>query len=412
MHIEFNSSPGPSLGVEVELELVDRQTGELVSAATDILTELGEGHPKDEHPKAKHELFECTIEIITGICGTVAEARADLSETLAEVRAAADRRGLDLMCSGTHPYSKWEDQEVSEDPRYHQLLEEMEWTAQRLQIFGVHFHVGVRHGERVVAIANALAGYIPHLLALSASSPYWEGRDTGLASSRSKVFEGLPTAGLPEQLDDWAEFEHFMETLVSAGAITTIREVWWDIRPHPDFGTVELRMCDGIPTLREVAALAALSQCLVTWLDQRSDGGRGAPAPVGLGPAPEQVAGRPPRPRRRPDRRRRGRDPTAGRDRRRAGRRPAPGRRAAGLCRRAGGRPRDPGGRPQRRSGSAAWSRTGGDLRAVVDHLVREMANERRSRSAGRIEARTAMSRRRRARNDERPPRPLPGGPR
>ena len=272
MHIEFNGSPTPTLGVEVELELVDRETGELVSAAAEILAELGEGHPGG-HPKAKPELFQCTVEIITGICNTVAEARADLAATLAEVRAAADKRGVDLICSGTHPYSQWRQQDVSEDPRYHLLLEQMGWTAQRLQIFGVHYHVGVRHGERVVAIANGLAGYIPHLLALSASSPFWEGRDTGLASSRSKVFEALPTAGLPEQLTDWAEFEAFMETLISAGALTTIREVWWDIRPHPDFGTVELRMCDGLPTLREVTALAALSQCLVTWMDQRADAG-------------------------------------------------------------------------------------------------------------------------------------------
>jgi carboxylate-amine ligase len=273
VHIEFKGSPAPTLGVEVELELVDRETGELVSAASDILAELGADHPDGEHPKAKHELFECTIEIITGICTTVAEARADLSATLAEVRAAADRRGIDLMCSGTHPYSQWVDQDVSEDPRYHQLLEQMGWPAKRLAIFGVHFHVGVKHGERVLAIANGLAGYIPHLLALSASSPYWESRDTGLASSRSKVFEALPTAGLPEQLNDWAEFERFMQTLISAGALRTIREVWWDIRPHPDFGTIELRMCDGLPTLREVTALAALSQSLVTWLDQRAEAG-------------------------------------------------------------------------------------------------------------------------------------------
>ncbi|MET0158563.1 MAG: glutamate--cysteine ligase [Acidimicrobiales bacterium] len=273
MHIEFNGSPAPTLGVEVELELVDHETGELVSAAADILSELGQGHPEGEHPKAKHELFECTIEIITGICDTVAEARADLSATLAEVREAADRRGIDLLCSGTHPFSNWGDQKVSDDPRYHLLLEQMGWTAQRLQIFGVHYHVGVRHGERVLAIGNGLAGYIPHLLALSASSPYWESRDTGLASSRSKVFEALPTAGLPHSLKDWAEFERFMQTLISAGALSTIREVWWDIRPHPDFGTIELRMCDGLPTLREVAALAALSQCLVTWLDQRAEAG-------------------------------------------------------------------------------------------------------------------------------------------
>jgi len=279
VRIEFNGSPAPTLGVEVELELVDRETGELVSAASDILGELGAAHGEAGHPKAKHELFECTIEIITGICTTVAEARADLSETLVEVREAADRRGIDLLCSGTHPYSLWVDQDVSEDPRYHQLLEQMGWTAQRLQIFGVHFHVGVRHGERVVSIANGLAGYIPHLLALSASSPYWEGRDTGLASSRSKVFEALPTAGLPEQLTDWAEFEAFMQTLISAGALTTIREVWWDVRPHPDFGTIELRMCDGLPTLREVSSLAALSQCLVTWLDQRAEAGEALQPP-------------------------------------------------------------------------------------------------------------------------------------
>jgi carboxylate-amine ligase len=273
VHIEFNGSPRPTLGVEVELELVDRVTGDLVSAASEILAEVGQGHPGGVHPKAKHELFECTVEIITGICDTVADARRDLSETLEEVRAAADRRGIDLICSGTHPFANWGDQVVTDDPRYVALLDAMGWTAQRLQIFGVHFHVGVRDGERVLAIAKGLAGYIPHLLALSASSPYWESRDTGLASSRSKVFEGLPTAGLPEQLSDWSEFERFMTTLISAEAISTIREVWWDIRPHPDFGTIELRMCDGLSTMREVMALAAFSQCLVTWLDERSDAG-------------------------------------------------------------------------------------------------------------------------------------------
>ncbi len=278
LHIDFNSSVGPSLGVEVEFELIDRDTRQLSSAASAILEEIGAGHPGGEHPKAKHELFECTVEIITGICQTVAEAKADLSGTLAEVRRSADARGLALVCSGTHPFSDWRDQTVTDNERYHTLMHEMAWMAQRLQIFGVHFHVGVRSPEKAVAIANALAGYIPHLLALSASSPYSEGHDTGLASSRSKIFEGLPTAGLPEQIVNWAEFEQFMETLVSAEAIGTVREVWWDIRPHPDFGTVELRMCDGIPTLREVAALAALAQSLVHWFDTMHD--RGYQLPV------------------------------------------------------------------------------------------------------------------------------------
>ena len=273
MQIDFNSSAGPSLGVEVELEVVDAETGALASAASEMLAELGEGHPRGEHPKAKHELFECTVEIITGICATVAEARADLEGTLAEVRGAAEKRGLALLCSGTHPFSEWSDQTVSPNPRYDRLIEEMQWMARRLQIFGVHVHVGVRSPEKAVSIANALAGYIPHFLALSASSPYWEGRDTGLASSRSKVFEGLPTAGLPAPIENWSDFEQFMETLVSSAAISTVREVWWDIRPHPEFGTVELRMCDGIPTMSEICAVAALAQSLVAHLDALDDRG-------------------------------------------------------------------------------------------------------------------------------------------
>ncbi|MEY2568820.1 MAG: glutamate---cysteine ligase / carboxylate-amine ligase [Actinomycetota bacterium] len=281
MNIDFNSSERASLGVEVELEIVDRETGELRSGASDILPIMGEGHPGGEHPKAKHELLESTIEIITGICSDVAEARADLETTLAELEGHAGPRGMALMCSGSHPFSDWAEQDISPNPRYARLVEEMQWMARRLQIFGIHVHVGIKSGEKAIAIANALAAYIPHFLALSASSPYWMGRDTGLASCRSKVFEGLPTAGLPYQLSGWEEFEQFMETLVSANAIQSIREVWWDIRPHPDFGTVELRICDGIPTMSEIAAVAALSQSLVEWMDSLLDRGYSLPMPRG-----------------------------------------------------------------------------------------------------------------------------------
>lgn len=273
MQIDFNASPGPSLGIEVELELVDVRTGELASAASEILAEIGQGHPDGIHPKAKHELFECCIEVITGVCSTVAEAKADLAATIAEVREAAAKRDLTLICSGSHPFSLWSEQQITEDPRYHQLIDEVQWMGRRLQIFGVHVHVGIRSPEKAVVIANALADYIPHFLALSASSPYWEGHDTGLASSRSKVFEGLPTAGLPPRLASWADFEQYMSTLVEAGAISTVREVWWDVRPHPNFGTIELRMCDGIPSLGEVAAVAALAQSLVAHLDALDDAG-------------------------------------------------------------------------------------------------------------------------------------------
>jgi carboxylate-amine ligase len=263
----------------MELALVDRDTGELVSAASDILAVLGREHAESEHPKAKHELFECTIEIITDVCDTVDAARRDLAESCAAVRREAEARGFALISAGSHPYSHWRDQKVSPNPRYAGLVEEMQWMGFRLQIFGVHFHVGVRSAEKSIAIANALCAYLPHLLALAASSPYWEGHDTGLASCRTKVFEGLPTAGLPYRMADWAEFEQFMETLVNAQAIRTIREVWWDIRPHPVFGTVELRMCDAIPTLGEVAALAAVAQSLVELFDRRIDNGEQLPVP-------------------------------------------------------------------------------------------------------------------------------------
>ena len=197
MEIPFSSSPRSSLGVEWELELIDRETRQLTSGATGILAEISAPYGGGEHPKAKHELLESCIEVITGVCSTVAEAKADLAHSVAEVAAAADTRGLGLMCSGTHPITDWATQQISPNPRYAKLVEDMQWLARRLQIFGVHVHVGVRSPDKAIPIVNALTAYIPHFLALSASSPFWIGTDTGLASSRSKVFEGLPTAGCP-----------------------------------------------------------------------------------------------------------------------------------------------------------------------------------------------------------------------
>jgi carboxylate-amine ligase len=199
---------------------------------------------------------------------------------VAEVAAAAERRGLGLMCAGTHPITDWQTQLISPKERYLQLVERMQWLARRLQIFGVHVHVGVRAPEKAMPVVNALCQYLPHLLALSASSPYWVGADTGLASARSKVFEGMPTAGLPYQLSGWPEFEEYMQTLITTHAIESVREVWWDIRPHPGFGTVELRICDGLPTLDEIGAVAALSQCLVEQFDSQLDRGYTLPTPA------------------------------------------------------------------------------------------------------------------------------------
>ena len=276
MQIPFHSSPSSSLGVEWELQLVDRETRQLTSGATEILAELS---PDGEHPTAKAELLQSTIEVITRVCTTVPEAMADLAGTIAQVTAIAEPRGLALMCAGSHPITDWQSQQISDNPRYVKLIEDMQWLARRMQIFGVHVHVGVRSPDKAVAMVNALASYIPHFLALSASSPYWVGSDTGLASSRSKVFEGLPTAGLPHQLNDWAQFEQYMETLIKTGTIDSIKEVWWDVRPHPTYGTVELRICDGLPTIAEVGMVAALSQCLVDTFDREIDKGYTLPTP-------------------------------------------------------------------------------------------------------------------------------------
>lgn len=278
MRIPFESSATSTLGVEWELQLVSSATRQLTSGASEILAELS---PGGEHPTAKHELLESTIEVITGICSTVAEATADLAGTIAQLRPLAEARDLKLMCAGTHPLTDWATQTISPSPRYAKLVEDMQWLARQLQIFGVHVHVGVRSPEKVIPIVNALTAYVPHLLALSASSPYWIGHDTGLASARSKVFEGLPTAGLPYQLGGWDEFERYMETLLSTGTIGSIKEVWWDIRPHPTFGTVELRICDGLPTMQEIGMVAALSQCLVDQLDRELDKGYTLPTPKG-----------------------------------------------------------------------------------------------------------------------------------
>ena len=278
MRIPFASNAGSSLGVEWELQLVSPETRQLTSGANEILQAL---LPGGEHPKAKHELLQSSIEVITGVCATVGEATADLAATIGELQPLVGDRGLAMLCAGTHPLTDWQTQVISGNPRYGKLIEDMQWLARRLQIFGVHVHVGVRSPDKAIAIVNALSAYIPHFLAISASSPYWVGADTGLASARSKVFEALPTAGLPYQLDGWSEFESYMDTLVNTGTIGSIKEVWWDIRPHPVYGTVELRICDGLPTLREVGMVAALSQCLVEMLDREIDKGYTLPTPKG-----------------------------------------------------------------------------------------------------------------------------------
>ncbi|RJL23668.1 glutamate--cysteine ligase [Bailinhaonella thermotolerans] len=279
MAIEFNPSRGATLGVEWELQLVDVKTRHLRQDAREVLSALPE-MSETARPKLMHELMQSQLEIITDISHTVSEAVADLAGSIARIQPVVDLRGMALACTGTHPISDWRNAVMAPVQRYTELVEEMQWLAWRIQTFGVHVHVGVSDRDKVIPIVNALAAYLPHFLALTASSPYWGGQDTGLASSRAIVFGALPTAGPPHLMADWAEFEEYMDTLMRAGTIKSIKEVWWDIRPHPDFGTIEIRMFDGIPTLKEVGMVTALSQCLVQQFEHQLDRGYTLPRPA------------------------------------------------------------------------------------------------------------------------------------
>ncbi|MFC6080754.1 glutamate--cysteine ligase [Sphaerisporangium aureirubrum] len=279
MAIQFNPSRGPTLGVEWELQLVDTHTRRLRQDAKAVLEAVPD-LSETPRPKVMHELMQSQLEVITDVSHTVAEAVGDLKRTIGRLEEAVTPLGIALACTGTHAISDWREAVYAPVQRYTELVEEMQWLAWRIQTFGVHVHVGVRERDKVIPIVNALAAYLPHFLALTASSPYWGGQDTGLASSRAIVFGALPTAGPPQMLADWAGFEEYMDTLKRAGTIKSIKEVWWDIRPHPDFGTIEIRMFDGIPTPREVGMVTALSQCLVQQFDQQLDRGYRLPHPA------------------------------------------------------------------------------------------------------------------------------------
>ena len=267
MKISFNGSSGPTLGVELELQIIDPATKNLMSGAPRILARS----ETDTH--IKPELIESTIELNTDVCQDVAAVRRELEERVGRLVALCDELGYEVASAGTHPFAEWSEQRVTSKERYTLLVERCQWPARRLMIFSLHVHVGVEGGEKAIAVVNALTTYLPHLLALSSSSPFFNSLDPGLASCRVKVFESLPTAGLPYRLVNWAEFQHLMTTLINAKAIESIREVWWDVRPHPDFGTVEVRICDGLPTLDDVVAMTAMIQSLVVWLgDQYDDG--------------------------------------------------------------------------------------------------------------------------------------------
>ncbi|WP_020657849.1 glutamate--cysteine ligase [Amycolatopsis benzoatilytica] len=276
MRIEFQASRRSTVGAEWELALVDRRSGELRSVAEELLAAV-RPDGADEHPRIKQELLLNTIEVVSGVCRTVGEVKADLSEALDEVHRVADPLGVELFSAGSHPFSSWYRQKVTDKERYAKLIDRTQWWGRQMLIYGVHVHVGLDHRDKVLPVLDGLLRYAPHLQALSASSPYWAGEDTGYASNRALMFQQLPTAGLPFQFREWAELEGYVEDMFTTGVIDQFSEIRWDIRPAPHFGTLEMRVCDGLPTLQEVGAISALTQCLVEDFSSRLDDGEQLP---------------------------------------------------------------------------------------------------------------------------------------
>ena len=262
MTVPFATSARSSVGLEWELMLADGETGDLVSRAPEVLADLEERTALERYT-VTGELLTNTVEVTSGVGDTVASAVDDIADAIAAVRSETGPLGVELLCAGSHPFAQWFDQEVTDKTRYHKLIQRTQWWGRNMMIWGIHVHVGVDDVNKVFPIINALAVYLPHLQALSASSPFWAGERTGYASNRSLVFQQLPTAGLPWPLDTWAQFEGYLDDLVRTGVMEDATEVRWDIRPAPRWGTIEVRACDGMSTLPELAAVAALVQVLV-----------------------------------------------------------------------------------------------------------------------------------------------------
>ena len=281
MHIDFEISDNSTLGVEWEVALVDRDSGELAQRAQEVLEAVVSEYPElgeeGDHPQVTGEFLQNTVEMVTGVCQNVPEALEHLSQTQDRIREVTDPRGLEIFAAGTHPFSDWADQPVVDAERYYKVLDRAQYWGRQMVIFGLHVHVGVDHRDKALPVLDGLMNYYPHLLALSANSPYWCGHDTGYASQRAQLFQQLSTAGLPFHFDSWDEYEAYVADLIATDVIEETSENRWDIRPVPRFGTVEMRVCDGPSNLREVGALTALTQCLVESFSRTLDQGGSIP---------------------------------------------------------------------------------------------------------------------------------------
>src|SRR5882724_9250341 len=251
-----------TLGIEEEFQIIDPQTRELRSHVAEMLEEgrmlLGE--------QIKPEMIQSMVEVGTGVCRNIQEARADITRLRAIISSLAQKNGLKIAAASTHPISRWQDQEIFDDERYELLVQELQTVARSLLIFGLHVHVGMADRERAIHIMNAARYFLPHVLALTTSSPFWMGHNTGLKSYRTEIFKQFPRTDIPDHFDSYGSFQRYVDLLVKTGCINDGKKIWWDIRPHPFFPTLEFRICDIPSRIDETIAIAALFQATLAKL--------------------------------------------------------------------------------------------------------------------------------------------------
>jgi carboxylate-amine ligase len=254
--------PDFTIGIEEEFQIIDPVTRELRSHITEMIDQgrviLGE--------QVKPEMHQSMVEVGTGVCKDIHEARADVIRLRSTVSGLAQQKGLRIAAASTHPFSRWQEQKITPHERYEALIDEMQVLAASLLIFGMHVHVGIEDREAQIHLMNAARYFLPHVLALSTSSPFWMGTKTGLKSYRSEIFKKFPRTDIPDYFGSWSEYENYVALLIKTGCIDNAKKIWWDVRPHPFFSTLEFRICDIPSRVDEVVAIAALFQAIVAKL--------------------------------------------------------------------------------------------------------------------------------------------------
>ena len=267
------TGPSYTVGVEEELMIVDAKSYSLVNAIESLLEDAGAANLERKDGEIKPELMESVLEIATKPCADVVEAGSQLRSLRKNVRETAAARGLAIGSAGTHPFAMWEDQRIVARPRYRDLISALRFVARQELIFGMHVHVGIDDPDKAIHVANGMRVHIPVLLALSANSPFWRGDRTGLLSTRTPIFRQFPRVGMPPAYRDWEDWEQNVAFMVSSGVMEDYTYLWYDVRPHPNLGTVEIRVCDSQTRVEHTVALTALIQAMVHELAEHFDAG-------------------------------------------------------------------------------------------------------------------------------------------